>query len=809
MIKISFCHNDITHAIAVFISTAMIGIVAFSAIALWAFGSVNVTMLFFLIFFMAVIVSQLEPPLFKRHTNILFGKAAPRALGIDGVDGNSLDARFCGNVESGGCAGIFADKNVICHSSLDRSTRWVLLLAVLVGVFLYGRQFPYESIWGDIGVYVNAASFFRNGGSIPFDWVALVWDFDRNAPIAPPRGMINPAHVEGFQFHGLPTWPVLMAASGLGNDGREILAPLYAICIFLFYFNAYRIIKDRVAALLAAVLFAVLPLLWHQALYPTTEMLVLGIFLSGLTLATCVNGGKWLIGVSVFSFGVVHSSFLILVPVIGCVIGFIGLRGGNLHKRRVAITSMGVSLGALLALAFGYMNSAAYMQDIVRGLFGEHGYLAAILCLMPLMGVVPWLVGERLSAGRGFRVLHGAFLRGFPLAASVVLLGMITVVAGKAYYLGWTTYYIPDASNEFSSWSARVAYANKGLSSLSHLSVVNIFLASAGLGVVAWLAFTLSHPRSLRLKLLWWFTCAFLIVFGVMRIDIPNNFYASRYFVPVLVPCLMFFAAWLFSVRKWTRLALIPVLLWAAHVNAATIGARFFSTDAELVSFLERHLSKQDLFVFSGSDWLRYHIVSRTINLHPLTAGDGKSKNEIPNFKGPVRLITDSTRVVVGEQDCVEFVERRIPWQISYWSSAQLVKRQVCAYTVRGGEPVTASLGGNSWAMNGVFDFMVFAPVLAEKVKITFHSNGWWASKKPFLSDKTSLNPKLTVCGVNFALVQLDARQIVFEGLVRDPVCGAQLATSTFVPAQIGEGTDNRSLGVDLHAIEVSTVGRN
>ena len=45
---------------------------------------------------------------------------------------------------------------------------YIVPVCISVCLITYGNQFAYTSLWGDIGVYVNAASHFIAGGHIPF-----------------------------------------------------------------------------------------------------------------------------------------------------------------------------------------------------------------------------------------------------------------------------------------------------------------------------------------------------------------------------------------------------------------------------------------------------------------------------------------------------------------------------------------------------------------------------------------------------------------------------------------------------------------
>lgn len=99
--------------------------------------------------------------------------------------------------------------------------------------------------------------------------------------------------------------------------------------------------------------------------------------------------------------------------------------------------------------------------------------------------------------------------------------------------------------------------------------------------------------------------------------------------------------------------------------------------------------------------------------------------------------------------------------------------------------------------------FPIQRPADSDSIKVTVLSDGWWATKKPFAHPE-SLRPRLEVCDHPFKLAELSPKQIVFVGTLSQPVCNAHLQTATFIPRDIGEGTDPRELGMDIHEIVTS-----
>ncbi len=680
-----------------------------------------------------------------------------------------------------------------------------LLGAFCIGLLLFGNQFEYASIWGDHGVYVNAASHFREGGEIPFSLSKLGVDLQKNTELKPPVGVVNFAGKGLWQFHGLPTWPALMAASQLSNDGQPMLALLFSINIILFFSIANCFVKDKQAAALATLLFASLPLLWHQSLYATSEMLLLSIFLSCLLLSFKLRYLAVHLSAGLFAYGVTHTGILILAPAVGIVFFIISLLSPSRIRSNFVVVGFFSALASVLSYMFAMTISIKYTQAITSGLFGKNTFLAYLACLAPILMSLPYCLEKMVP--NFYVIIRRTFvwaLTHFRYLAGTVLVCLVVVTLVKAYLLGWTQFYMPETHNEFSSWSARSAYVDRGIKSLLHLSLLNIFFASGGLGLVAFVIIPFHKKLGLRSKLLWTFTLVFLVVFGVYRIDVTNNYYASRYFLPILVPCLLFLFALIVKHITGLKYWVVPAVVLAFIFNGATIGRGFFLGDGYLKQHLRDNLKEGSFVTFYGSQWLRYMVYPVLLERNVLPPNDvDQTQAQAKSSIRSQSLVTDAMKVLGGNKSCIEYIERRIPWQITYPTKPKQIQRNVCIITPHGMQIKTLDLGNNQWLMKGQFDFVVVKPKQTKNVKIVVNSLGWWASKKPFVANKNQLKPRLSFCGKEYTADMISPKKIVFHAQISNAFCKAKLNSATFIPAKTGQGSDKRSLGVDIYSISI------
>lgn len=692
------------------------------------------------------------------------------------------------------------------RSAADKTSKYtifILGMAFCLGALLFGHQFEYMSLWGDLGVYVNAAKYFRSGGTIPFSWEILALDIDTNATLPAPLGMVNPTGEGLWQFHALPVWPALMAISNLPSEGRSILAILFSINLVLFYYVVYDIIRDERTSVITTTILAALPLMWHQALYATAEMLLMSITLSSYVLLIRFRSHPLFFSSGLFAFGAVHLGIILLAPAVGMVLIIIGITANSLKRRDLARLGLSCAFASVLTYESSARLSLEYTNDIVASMFKERTYLVYVACLFPVLAAIPFVLRDIFKIKMRLARASVLYLyRNFKNIALVIVSVCGLILITQAYLIGWTDYYLPASQDPMNSWSARVAYINKGVLSLRHLSIVNIFCATAGLGLLAF-AFAPNLLKLSRLQILLWFIALyFVVIYGIYRVDIPNNYYASRYFLPILVPALLCLAGiWLSRRITFIHYLIVPMLVCASYFNGASIGIGFFQGDRAIRDYLDDNLRNSNNVAVFGSDWLKSHVYpvllsKDVLNRKPVLAGGRAGEDWV--------LITDGNPMLVGVTSrCMGIQDRQIPWVIGYPTEPELVQRNICAHRINNAQSSMHNYENNEWTVDGVREFFLFASDTSKEITVEIRSKGWWSSKPPFVGNLANIDPRLEVCGNQFDLVSITENIFVFKGKSSMTICKAIFRTNAFVPLEYGLGSDIRKLGADIYSISL------
>ena len=682
----------------------------------------------------------------------------------------------------------------------------VVIVIITIMMLSFSRQFQYQSFWGDDGVYLMAAQHYSRGGTVTFRYDTSAFQIGKQGEKLGPINGMNPSlHGDGtYQFHALPGWPATMALLGMPDRGAALLSLLFGLVVGMFFSATRRFSGSPTAALAGSMLLACLPLAWFLALYPTAEMLLLSIVLATCVLAIHTQRLSIAVFLGMFAYGVVHIGAILLAPLLGMILLVVGFFVTDSNKKKLIAIGFSASIACILVGFYASHVSAKYSSDIYHSLFNDMTEVQWIIRLIPFVGgLLPLiLLIKRRWIQKASDVLTDWVLEYDRTLAYIFVMLVATVAVIEAYLLGWTRHYYPNHFSPYNSWSSRVAYVDMGLKSVMHMSLLSLAGASA---IIGFMAFVLlpskwsSEKKSNGPTKLLWLACLYaVIVFGIVHPDIPNNYYASRYFFPVATPLLLSLAvAWLSTWQNMSWQVPAVCLVSLGYVGAL-LGQGFFLGDQRLIKEVFWKLRGDSYAYFYGSRWLRYFVEPRLAKLH--SSDSSSSLTEHAGMHAPIKLLTDH-QVLGGAAYCFQFIQRRIPWQIGYLLHPDMVDHRVCVVSPsRGGE---LTLGTNDWLIGGKMHLVVAKPIDTSHVYVELDSLGWWAEKPPYRDKLHAMQINLTICGMKFNEISRSPTMVLFKGTMNIPYCKGQLTTSTFVPSRLGLGSDNRKLGIDLYAIRI------
>lgn len=450
----------------------------------------------------------------------------------------------------------------------------------------------------DAGVYSNRAiHHLQTGGlrgSIPVrdrlrgDLLAS-FDRDNMLKVNPPDGVgdlaglylpgtyVRASDRNHFVFQFFPAWPMLMALwAGVFGIPRMLyaLAFVYALDVLLFGLLLERHARRGFARAMTLVIFASSPLLLFLSKYTTSEIFLLFLLLFVLHfLGEESSLHAVLAAAGVLLFVVSHSSTFLYAPLLLLAL-LVACRSAHRH---LALFSA-LAFGALLAsLPLGHFFSPFYLRDIfVRSFtflpvkdpatagfgvvtaFYAAGFALSLTLLRRAAGPPGWLSAR---AARVERLL------------TVAVLPTLAVIAvwttWRGYQLGWTERLVQASSA--GAWGLRADYVGQGWSSLAHLNVVSMLMATSLVGLPVTLVLAVVRGRDVRADRLRLFLLAAVLwtiaLYTFFRVDTPFNYYGSRYFLPVLVPASLLLLGRLLGAVRSSRVTLALVALVGISFN--------------------------------------------------------------------------------------------------------------------------------------------------------------------------------------------------------------------------------------------------
>jgi hypothetical protein len=456
---------------------------------------------------------------------------------------------------------------------ITRAEGAVLLVLLAVTPVSLPRMEPL-AMTGDAGVYTNRAIHHLQTGG--FEGLVPARDriggdlrevFDRdNVQRVFPAGR-GPSGSSGwylpgtylespdrseFRFQFLPGWPMLMAQwAGLFGLPHMFHAVFFVFCLAVLLFGF--VLEDAGLSLASlaptAALFASSPLLLYFSKYTTSEALLLFLFLFVIhTLAEGTAVGALLAIAALLAIVVTHISTFLYAPLL-LLPAFEAYRS---RDRRLALFA-GSAFGLLLAgVPLGLYFSPYYFRDVYSQSFrflpvedAERVGVVAVLAFyaVGLVLSIATLGHARRDGTKARRQAGpGGAARLLSFSVRTVILALIVGTVYRGYQIGWTDSLLREAPLR-GAWGARAGYAAQGWSSLAHLNVVSMTMATSlvGLPLVLYVAL-----RRVGRVCATGFTCFLLAaallslgIYTVVRFDTPFNYYGSRYFIPVLVPSVM------------------------------------------------------------------------------------------------------------------------------------------------------------------------------------------------------------------------------------------------------------------------------
>lgn len=339
-----------------------------------------------------------------------------------------------------------------------------------------------------------------------------------------------------YYIHALSTWCSIPALFGKMFGIWKCMSAcnyLYLLSVINMFYLCRKINCTRYGGMISLFLFALSPLVLYIAKAGLTEVAMVYLFILGFKLI--LDKRFYLAGICIGLVGFIHISMYIYMPVITVLAFLESLRETN---RKIAVFNVIQMILFYMSVWYANLISPIYTKrELGRLTLGKLPYNMLLIIITAVIVVcVAIQIYVYIWPKKSFESIYLKVYDNFRVISLSALSICICFSVYYAYGLCYTgKYSVPyDPSN---TWSMRSEYINTGISAVSYLNIVNIGRATGIVGIAAIIYHLIkSENMNGMLKALYYLELYGLFVYTVIRIDVPFNYYASRYFIPFVVP---------------------------------------------------------------------------------------------------------------------------------------------------------------------------------------------------------------------------------------------------------------------------------
>ncbi|MFO8240415.1 MAG: phospholipid carrier-dependent glycosyltransferase [Dissulfuribacterales bacterium] len=510
---------------------------------------------------------------------------------------------------------------------------WLYILAILLmGAFF--RIPPYHCILGgqDQGVYVNIASSIERTGTVTavdpvLDRMAgphherYVQDNYGSSQYLP--GVFRTREASGnvgveFQFYHLfPVWMAIFEGIFGSESGVYALTFMSMVSLLLCYWLVRILTESDAVAFAAALLLTLNPLHAFFSKFPVTEAPTLAFSLAGFSCFAAywvsadrqgAGNGRFLV-LSALSFGCLFTtriSGFFYMPTLFVLFAAVLLREESRNIRNaVAFWAFLVFLLYGISVWYGLTWSANYSHWIYSHSFSKvfgKGWPIGVSVVAVAMSVafVCILVATKIERLRKFLASILAWLSG-----KLGLMFALIMIAGgyKLYQFAFTDTY---AGNPW--LGERWELAGRGLGSVAVSSLAATTLYVSPMIVMVFVYFMLLKFKDGPIHLTKFFLLSLFTYIALLNFVIPYHPYYARYLLSELVPYMIVFVVWGWSLtahgskRNIVAMLLVAAALYSGTLSFLQVGNAEQRGAYEGLSRIASQVGENDLILLHGKD---------------------------------------------------------------------------------------------------------------------------------------------------------------------------------------------------------------
>lgn len=454
-----------------------------------------------------------------------------------------------------------------------------------------------------------------------------------------------------YDYHSLPTWVTFLALFGkiFGlYHCAQALSVLYITALLCVYFCCENIARSTYGKYIAVAVFSLSPVIIYVSKATLTEIAFLAVFFSG-----CMWLSEKDIKIKFLSFiyfallGFIHISMYMYMPIIIVVLMYLFI---NRKEKVYAYVNILTAVFYMVSIFYCHDISYMYTRDqLLRFTFLGDNLKSVVIALVGIFSLA--VLVQVLLLIFGNRVNNWLDKRCSRILPIVIIMLEIVILAGTfiiGYNLAFTDAFKDTFSAASGSWNLRQYYVGEGWSAVRHLNMINILMCTGIVSVplIIFYSFYRKNKQDVIDNCLYMICLYSIAIFTFIQVDTPNNYYASRYFVLMVIPSITLLMARIVSKSVITKMMFVWIICFNLYFDRYFIDRGSFAGQYQLLEDVLEQIPEEAVVVVRAKDKsLNQILINNLREINQNMVFNYKNAEEIKDFYGdkPLYFITSQS----------------------------------------------------------------------------------------------------------------------------------------------------------------------
>lgn len=457
-----------------------------------------------------------------------------------------------------------------------------------------------------------------------------------------------------YDYHSLPTWVTFLALFGkiFGlYHCAQALTVLYITAMLCAYFCCENIAGNAYGKYFAVAVFALSPVIVYVSKATLTEIAFAAVFFSG-----CMWISEKDTKLKFFSFlyfallGFIHISMYMYMPIIIMVLMYLFI---NKKEKVYAYVNILTTVFYMVSIFYCHDISYMYSRDqFMRFTFLGDNFKSVVIALVGLFSLA--VLVQILLLVFMDKINNWLYKKCDQLIPILIILIEIIIFAGViivGYNLAFTDKFQPAGG----SWHLRKDYVGQGWIAIRRLNMVNILLSTGIIAIpfIFLYSFLRKNKQDVIENCLYLICLYSIAIFTFIQVDTPNNYYASRYFVPMVIPSITLLMAKIVNKSVITKIIFVWIMCFNLYFDRYFIDRGSFAGQYQLLEDVLDKIPKEAIVVFRSKDKsLNQILINNLREINQNMVFNYKNVEEVKEFYGdkPLYFITGQLSKDKGQE---------------------------------------------------------------------------------------------------------------------------------------------------------------